>query len=273
MKEDIGCAGTLIRPAVPQDGERIATLMREGVSDTVRRITIMCSPRLGRFVADELAAGGAQEYVVAVFDGRVMGTSAWRHADGSLHLDHLYVAPELRGRGIGSALVLDGLRRIRRSGESCLLLDVFDDTPRAVAWYRSWNMRQEQEFAWIQLPLPAGGPRSGRDLPSEWAEAQARQARYGFSQFTLSTATGTYRVGRLGERLFRCGTFGILDDVAALEELARFDPQRQLLCVGPATEVPIVVLRSGSIVARSERLTAPCEDVMACLESKVRRSS
>ena len=262
-----------IRPALPQDGERIAALMRGGVSDAVRRITIMCSPRLGRFVADELAAGGAQEYVVAVFGGQVMGTSAWRHADRNLHLDHLYVTPELRGRGIGSALVLDGLRRIRRPGESRLLLDVFDDTPRAVAWYRSWNMQPEQEFAWVQLPLPAGRQRSGHDLPTEWAEAQARQVRYGFSQFTLSTVTGTYRIGRLGERLFRCGTFGILDDRAALEELARFDPERQLLCVGPATEIPAVVLRSGSIVGRSERLAAPCEDVMACLESRIRRSS
>jgi hypothetical protein len=112
-----------------------------------------------------------------------------------------------------------------------------------------------------------GGRHATRAVTRGWDEAEARQRRYGFSTFTISTGRAVHRIGRLGERLFRCGTFGILDDAGALEELARLDPGRHLLCVGPAEEVPAAAFPSGSIVARSERLTAPCEDVIARLPS------
>jgi ribosomal protein S18 acetylase RimI-like enzyme len=260
-----------VRPAVPQDGEHIAALMRGSVSDAVRRITIMCSPLLGRFVADELAAGTAQEYVIAALGGTVVGACAWRHTDRSLQLDHLYVAPEVRGQGIGSALVLDGLHRIRRPDEHELRLDVFDDTPRAVQWYRSWKMEPAQQTAWFELPLRAAGPCAPGARTSGWDEAEDRHRRYGFSTFTISTGQAVYRIGRLGEELFRCGAFGILEDAAALEELARLDPRRHLLCVGPASEVPTAAFPSGWIVARSERLTAPCEAVSAHLHSSAAR--
>jgi len=261
------------RPAVPQDGERIALLMREGVSDAVRRITIMCSPRLARFVTDELAAGTAQEYVVATVNGRVVGTCTWRHTDRSLQLDHLYVTPELRGEGVGMGLLLDGLRRIRRPDEQHLRLDAFHDNPRALAWYRSWKMHREQQIAWLQLPLPSRGGRTVGGTIEGWTEAQARQSRYGFSDFTLSTSRATYRIGRLGEELFRCGTFTIWDDALALEELARLDPRRQLLCVGSAAHIPAAIRRAGLLLAQSERLALSCDAAIEYLESSIARRS
>jgi len=258
-----------IRPAVPQDGERIAALMRAGVSDAVRRITIMCSPRLGRFVTDELAAGTPQAYVVATLEGQVVGTCIWRHMDRAVHLDHLYVVSDLRGQGVGTALLLDGLRRVRRAEEQHLRLDVFWDNPRALAWYRSWKMHGDQQITWLQVPLPARPRRTVRGIITGWAEGHARQRRYGFSDFTIATECATYRIGRLGEKLFRCGTFGILADAMALEELARLDHRRQLLCVGAAAEVPAAARRAGMIVAHSERLTVSCDAVIRHLESSV----
>lgn len=260
-------AEILIRPAVPRDGESIAALMREGVSEAVRRITIMCSPHLGRFVADELAGGTTYEYVVGTLEGQVVGMGCWRHADRVLQLDHLFVAPKARGRGLGTALVLDGLRRIRRAEEQQLRLDVFLDNPRALAWYRVWKMHREEEIAWIEMSLPNLRRQTTRATIAGWAEAQARQLRYGFSRFTLATGTGTHLIGRLGTRLFRYGSFGILDDHVALSELARLDPERQLLCVSPATEVPSAARRAGVMVAQSERLIVPCDTLIKRLES------
>lgn len=58
-----------IRPASPQDSDSITTLMREGVSDVVRRITIMGSPLPACYITDELTAKRGYEYMVGTRQG------------------------------------------------------------------------------------------------------------------------------------------------------------------------------------------------------------
>ena len=260
----------IIRPARTGDSEAIAALMLEGTSDQVRRITILGSPYLARFIADELARNKNDEYVMCTVRERVVGMCAWKHTDTTLHLNYIGVAPDVQGQGLGTALMLDGLRRIRRTPQRILSIDVFSDTPRAHAWYRSLHLRSEKHVQWIQRPLPSSKPSgdlrctvSGRD------EAASDHFRYGFSHITLTTNSASYQVGRLRSELFRVGTFAILQDPAALQGLARFDAERQLVCFGSAEGCTDLSTGVNSLVAESERLVSSCATVLENLESSL----
>ena len=263
---------TLIRPARVEDSKAIAVLMREGVSDQVRRITIMGSPHLARYIADEVAAKWGDEYVVGTVRGSVVGMCSWRHVGTTLQLNHLYLASDVRGQGLGTALILDGLQKVCRSEEHPLALDVFYDNPRARAWYRSWGMSPERHVRWIQSPLP---PLDHQDALScdisELAESDERHLRYGFSQFTLSTTVATYQIGRLGHGLFRTSTDTILRDPAGLQGLTRIDFQRQLLCAEPVENDAELPQRSTTSVAESDRLVSSCTTVLENLKSSLSR--
>jgi ribosomal protein S18 acetylase RimI-like enzyme len=260
----------IIRPARPGDSEAIAALMREGVSDQVRRITILGSPYLARFIADELAGNKNDEYVVSMVRERVVGMCAWKHIDTTLHLNHINVAPDVHGQGLGTAMMLDGLRRIRRTPQRILSTDVFSDTPYAQAWYRFLHLRSEKHVQWIQLPLPSLKPGGNlRCAISGLDEAAADHFRYGFSHVALTTNSASYQVGRLGPDLFRVGTFAILQDPAALQGLAQFDAERQLLCIDSAEDCADLPPGSYTLVAESERLVSSCATVLEHLESSL----
>ena len=260
----------IIRSAGPGDSEAVAALMREGVSDQVRRITIMGSPHIAQFLADEVTANGEGAYVVGTVQGLVAGMCSWRHVGTTLQLNHLYLAPDVRGQGLGTALMLDGLSRVRRTPQHKLSTDVCFDTPRVQAWYRSLSMRSEKHFYWIQLPLPL--LKSGGELRctiSGLDEAAVNHFRYGFSQVALSTNSANYQVGRLGSGLFRVGMVSILQDPAALQGLARFDAERQLVCIGSAEDCTNLSPGANSLVAESERLVSFCATVLEHLESSL----
>ncbi len=262
----------IIRPARPGDSEAVAALMREGVSDQVRRITIMGSPRIAQFIADELVRQGNEEYAVTTVCERVVGMCSWKHTDEILHLNHLYLAREFRGYGLGTALMLDGLRRIRRASEHAISVDVFFDNPRAQTWYRSLTMRPEKHVCWIRQPLPIVQSSDGSGCTmSGLPEATVMHLRYGFSQFTVSTRTAIYHVGRLGAYEFRVGTVSILQDCAALQGLAHLDPKRQLLCSASTEDYAKLALDASTCVAKSERLVSSCSAVMEHLESSLSR--
>jgi hypothetical protein len=197
---------------------------------------------------------------------------AWRHGDTALHLNYISVVPDMRGQGLGTVLMLDGLCRIRRTPQRILSIDVWSDTPRTRAWYYSLHLRSEKQVQWIQLPLPLAKP--GRDCHytiSGLDEAAANHLRYGFSQVTLTTNSASYQVGRLGTDLFRVGTFAILQDPAALQGLACFDAERQLLCFGSAEDYTDLSPGTHALIAESERLVSPCATVLENLESSPSR--
>ena len=265
-------SGAVIRHARPGDSKVIAALMHDGVSDAVRWITIMGSPHLSRYVADEIVGNNEDEYVVGTVRGLVVGMCSWRHAGTTLQLNHLYLASKVRGQGLGTALILDGLHRVRRPEEERLGLDVFYDNPRARVWYRSWGMSPERHVRWIQLPLPTVDPQAALCCAiSGLAESHERYLRYGFSQFALSTIVATYQIGRLGDGLFRTGSGVILRDPAALQGLARIDSQRQLLCAEPVEDYAELPQMGATSVAESERLVSSCATVSKHLESSLSR--
>lgn len=57
-------------------------------------------------------------------------------------MDGLFVAPEARGRGVGTALLNEVAREARRRGFSQVRLDVVDTNPRAKALYRQQGFEE-----------------------------------------------------------------------------------------------------------------------------------
>ena len=258
-----------IRPAVPADSSAIALLMRTSVSARVRGITVMGSEKLHVFLAQQIETSESDAYVVGTLHERIIAMSAWRHAGESLLLNHLYVLPGFRGQGFGAALIVEYLGHFRRSQEQHLALDVFLENERARTWYRSWGMQVESRTSWNQVRMPnLVSGEGGEGGITGLSEADGAQARFGFSQFSLQTDLRAYTVGRLGDTLFRVGTFSILEDPTALRALSRLDAGRQLLCFGPLHECTAERFRPEMVVAESERLVCSCDRIQACLAAR-----
>lgn len=261
----------VFRPARLEGANPIARLMREGVSDRVRRITIMESPRLGDFVA-EVVGKGHEDFTVGAIGDRLVGICAWRQEGATLQLNHLYVCQDMRGRGIGTALALDGLRRLGRRGAGALHIDVFTDNPSALRWYRSWGMRQDTQFDWFECPIPSFlAVKAGNCTIDQWCEAEVSQRRHEFSHFTLKTHRGSYRIGRLGARYFRASSIAILNDAIALHHLNRLDSARSLLCIGALRDVPDTFQGAAALVAQSDRLAGSCSRAIRHLTAAMAR--
>ncbi len=255
-----------IRPAVPADSLAIALLMKTGVSERVRSVTVMGSEKLHVFLAQQIETSESDVYVVGTLRERIIAMSAWRHAGERLLLNHLYILPNFRGQGFGTALIVEYLGRCRRPQEHHLALDVFLENERARSWYRSWGMQVESRTSWIRVRMPNLVSSEGRKgCITGLSDADDAQAKFGFSQFRLQTDLRAYTVGRLGDSLFRVDTFSILDDPTALRALSRLDAGRQLLCFGPLNQCTAERFGPELVVAESERLVCSCDRIQACL--------
>ncbi|WP_437316071.1 N-acetyltransferase family protein [Sorangium sp. So ce385] len=73
--------------------------------------------------------------LVAYVDGEPVGMATGAPLDGTCELISMWVAPEVRGRGVGDALVAEILRWAREQGARELRLDVKENNPSAIALY------------------------------------------------------------------------------------------------------------------------------------------
>ena len=87
------------------------------------------------------------------------------------------------------------------------------------------------------------------------AQADRIHQEYGFSQFDLHTASGSYRTGRLGARLFRATDAAVLSDPCVPHALQMLDPHRSLLCIDTKDRLCDVLPPGASVLARSFRMS------------------
>lgn len=244
----------LVRPPIAIEAEAVAALMREGMSPNVRRLTILGSAGLHRWVRAQIEEPAGDEFLVAMSDERVVGMVSSRLVGTTRVLNHLYTHADFRRRGIARALLAGA---IAGPGET-VAVDVFSESRVARAWYAALGFTAEYARQWLEMPLAIG---TGAG-PYSWttpglAEADAAQAQFGFSHFRLITDRGQYAIARLGDEVFRCAGFAILDDLEALAALKTIDAHRTLLCSGAPEDLPETALRHGRTVEESERLAAP----------------
>jgi ribosomal protein S18 acetylase RimI-like enzyme len=121
---------------------------------------------LGLLSQDAIVSGEEAPTYVAEQDGRVVGmvtlcvftTLTGRKA----YLDHLVVAPGLRGRGIGRALVEFAVGRARAAGASRVDLTANAEKQAGRALYRSVGFR-ERDTASFRLSLTESAPAERRE--------------------------------------------------------------------------------------------------------------
>jgi len=87
-------------------------------------------------------------------DRRVVGYAVTGRAGSRGYLQRLAVEPAVQRRGVGAALVLDGLRWLRRWGAKEVLVNTQEENERAVRLYERLGFRLQPEgLAVLRLPL------------------------------------------------------------------------------------------------------------------------
>ena len=145
-------AGVTVRPAGPADVPAFLTFWREVVAE-------------GRYVRSETVSRPPREYrrrfrqawtdreaqIVAIEGTRVVGHLYMQREDHpvSRHVATLgiAVAGDVRGKGVGSALMSEGLRWARGVGVEKLVLSVYPHNAGAIALYRKFGFVDEGRLA------------------------------------------------------------------------------------------------------------------------------
>src|SRR5437867_8807385 len=96
--------------ARPGEGSRVACLIAGSIPARLRPLTIWGSPQAGRYVESLLEGGsgdGQHEFYLLRRNAEPLGIAALRMMDGKAFLNHLYIAPEWRGRSLGARLLAE----------------------------------------------------------------------------------------------------------------------------------------------------------------------
>ncbi|NEB04974.1 GNAT family N-acetyltransferase [Streptomyces sp. SID13726] len=102
-----------LRPAHPADVEPIAELRAVVMRPDLERLGRFDEHRVRQRFRDAFVAGHTS---VIVAEGRFAGCVALRPAPDGHWLEHFYLAPELQGRGLGSAVLRSLLVRTDADG-------------------------------------------------------------------------------------------------------------------------------------------------------------
>jgi ribosomal protein S18 acetylase RimI-like enzyme len=117
-------------------GELSFQLVETRVEPPLRKVLVTLGDEIEEICRLPFAA-------VAEDDGRVVGLVAGRHEGwhNRVRVEHLYVAPSARSRGIGRALVEAAVGYARRVGAACLWVETQNTNYGAIRFYRRVGFR------------------------------------------------------------------------------------------------------------------------------------
>ena len=228
-----------VRPAAATDAPDIVAIVRGAFPPRVLEAFIYGCEGTAKFVAEQIGVqdqGGDVYYTVATSDGRVVGCTATRPLPDRLFLDYIGVGADYRGRGLGRALLGAALCAGDTGEARDLVLDVFDFNTAAQQWYQRLGFQTGESTSWWQATLADAPPAPVRLIG--YAQAQACQREYGFSQFGIVAAGQHYDVGRLGAKWYRA------TNPAAIT------------CAGGARHPEATVARAPSVAVDQDRTTS-----------------
>jgi ribosomal protein S18 acetylase RimI-like enzyme len=108
---------------------------------------------------DALAATTAVRFRVAERPEGIVGYAITGRADQRGYVQRLAVAPGMQGRGVGAALLLDGLRWLRRRGVRDAVVNTQEGNVRSLRLYqRTGFVVQPEGLAVLGRDLFGGGP-------------------------------------------------------------------------------------------------------------------
>ncbi len=151
----------VLRPATAADIPVILTFIR-GLA-AYERLLDQVEATEARLQATLFPAAGrpAAECVLAFLDGAPAGFALWFTnystflAQPGLYLEDLFVQPELRGRGIGKALLLHLAGIAAGRGYGRMEWTVLDWNEPAIAFYESLGAVRQREWQICRLAGPA----------------------------------------------------------------------------------------------------------------------
>lgn len=148
-------------PASDADVEDVAELRAVVMRPDLERLGRYDTHRVRQRLRDSFVA--AHAWVIEV-DGAFAGCMALRPAEDAHWLEHLFLAPELQGRGIGTAVLNRLLERCDREG-TLVRLDVLQGS-QARRLYDRLGFILENEDAvdvfMVRRPSPSGLPQGAR---------------------------------------------------------------------------------------------------------------
>ena len=258
-----------LQPARPGQGGVVARLIRASLGARLRRLTIWQSPRARRYVEALLRgscpAEGAAFYLLWR-RREALGLAAFRRLEGEAFLNHLYVAPGLRGRGWGTVLLAGAAQDyLTRNGLERAALDVFAGGDAEV-WYARLGFVERERRTWLTSSprrTPGSGVRVAR--PENWGQAQRQHRNWGFSWLLVRARAGLQQVGRLYAPYFRLADPAAADDPELRALLQALDPGRRLLLISTAGS-----RRGWRLAAASRRLVCPAAPLLDRLARRAR---
>ena len=232
-----------LRRVEPGDCAAVVNLHRAAMPPDSVAATILGAPRADKYLASLVRFPSLQQEheLWSAWRGPVLAGYAYFRElpDAGWHLNNLAVEPAAQRAGIGRALWRLWLERGRARGSERLSLDVEGENRIARDWYARRGMQAvattwtyERSNSRAEVGPAAGCTGTVADLRlAGWENAEAWQAAFGFSRFTLARDGGSWEVGRLGDSYFRV----VHPFPAVLEPLLRaIDPGRGLLVVSKA---------------------------------------
>src|SRR5260370_24211782 len=131
------CAGLLVgqlrEHSLAGSAKRLAQVLENVVADPGRGFLVLAR--------DNTRIIGVA-YVVMILSAEHCGLVAW--------LEELYVLPEQRSRGAGTALLNAVLERARATGVVAIDLEIDADHSRAESLYRRFGFRHLQRSRWVK---------------------------------------------------------------------------------------------------------------------------
>lgn len=219
--------------AAPPDSEEIVRLARVSFDPWLTMRTIYGCHGVARYLSATIGRENitGSSHIAAKHEGQLLGWAETKRSGEDLFLSYIAVTPEVRGTGIGGKLLdLAGAGEGRR-----VLLDVDGKNTLALQWYLRRGFVELTQIGWWEIALPTR-PTSTNAQAGGLIEAELCHRVFGFSEFQISVNGTAYRVGQLGEDLFRITEPRLLQEPAMLKTLLEISPTRRLLLIAPLDE-------------------------------------
>lgn len=147
----------MLRRAIPEDADTLAAILRAAMRGAMPGLPELHTPEKDRWFLREVVLPNEEVWVAEV-DERPVGFAALGSRDGEDYLQHIYVAPEHQGSGLGTQL-LDRAKERRPSG---FRLWVFQKNDGARRFYDRHGLRL------VELTDGSGNEEKEPDALYEW---------------------------------------------------------------------------------------------------------
>lgn len=243
---DIAGSPTIHR-ARPEQAPAIYDLLVKGFGGNYLPYTIYQTPRSVGYLAQLIAEAhrqSEQQLFVLKWDGRICG---YYHAvlrERQLLLNYIAIASDVKGRGLGGAL----LRHFEEIGTDTrchsLTLDVFGTNPFAREWYFRHGYHLAAESYHVRLTVDSLMNSGDGAFPlsldsTAWTRAREAEDRYGFSKVECECGPGHLTLGLIAGTAWKLLNFdGVTLEAAALAIAKHWRDERPILIVSGVRALP-----------------------------------